>query len=105
MNIPHEPFVRDRIREIVPGFGWVDARLVRDHHVEKCTSRALALYLFLALVSDGRGVSWWKETSIGARLGLDAQEVRAARSELENAGLVAFRDGTWQLLALRGGDR
>jgi len=105
MAIHHEPFVRDRIREIAPGFGWIDSRLVREHHIEKCTVRALALYLFLSVVSDGQGVSWWKESSIADRLGLGLQEVRAARSELETADLVAFREGVWQLLSLRGGAR
>ena len=100
MYICKEPFVRDRIREISPGFGWIDNRLVRGHHIEKCTVRSLALYLFLAVVADGQGVSWWKERSIGERLGLSVQEVRAARNELENADLVAFQDGVWQVLSL-----
>ncbi len=101
MYICKEPFVRDRIREISPGFGWVDNRLVREHYIEKCTVRSLALYLFLAVVSDGQGMSWWKESSIGDRLGLTVQEIRAARNELENAGLVAFDEGVWQLLSLK----
>lgn len=101
MYICKEPFVRDRIREISPGFGWIDNRLVREHHIEKCTVRALALYLFLAVVSDGQGMSWWKERTMGERLGLTVQEIREARNELENAGLVAFSDGMWQLLSLK----
>ena len=101
MYICKEPFVRDRIREISPGFGWIDFRLERWHHIENCTVRSLALYLFLAVVADGQGVSWWKERSIGERLGLSVQEVRAARNELENADLVAFQDGVWQVLSLR----
>lgn len=101
MYVCKEPFVRDRIREISPGFGWIDNRLVREHHIEKCTVRSLALYLFLAVVSDGQGMSWWKEHTIGERLGLTVQEIREARNELKNANLVAFEDGMWQLLSLK----
>ena len=101
MYVCKEPFVRDRIREISPEFGWIDNRLVREHHIEKCTVRSLALYLFLAVVSDGQGMSWWKERTIGERLGLTVQEIREARNELENAGLVAFSGGMWQLLSLK----
>ena len=101
MYVCKEPFVRDRIREISPGFGWIDNRLVREHHIEKCSVRSLALYLFLAVVSDGQGMSWWKERTIGERLGLPIQEIRDARNELENAGLVGFREGMWQLLSLK----
>lgn len=101
MSICKEPFVRDRIRQIAPGFGWIDNRLVRERHVEKCTVKALALYLFLAVVSDSQGISWWKERSIAERLGLSVQDVREARVELEKADLVAFEDGVWQLLSLK----
>lgn len=101
MGIPKAPFVRDRIRSIGPGFGWVDHRLVREHYVERCSHAALALYLFLVTVSDGDGVSWWSERSLSARLGMDADRIRQARAELEAADLLAYEAPVWQLLQLR----
>ena len=101
MGIPKAPFVRDRIRSISPGFGWVDHRLVREHYVERCSHAALALYLFLVTVSDGDGVSWWSERSLSARLGMDADRIRQARAELEAADLLAYEAPVWQLLQLR----
>lgn len=101
MGIPKAPFVRDRIRSIGPGFGWVDHRLVREHYVERCSHGALALYLFLVTVSDGEGVSWWSERSLSARLGMDADRIRQARAELEAADLLAYEAPVWQLLQLR----
>ena len=94
---------RERVRQIPPGFSWVDHRLVRDHYVEKCSSRALALYLFLVTVSDAQGLSWWSERSLAARLDMAVDRVREARTELEAADLVAYEHPVWQVLALKGG--
>lgn len=101
MSVEKAPFVRDRIRKIASGFGWVDHRLVRDHHVERCSHAALALYLFLVVVADGEGVSWWSERSLSGRLGMDVDRLRQARTELEAADLVAYEAPVWQVLQLR----
>ncbi len=101
MGAEKAPFVRDRIRKIAGGFGWVDHRLVREHHVERCSHAALALYLFLVVVADGEGVSWWSERSLSSRLGMDIDRLRQARAELEAADLVAYEPPVWQVLQLR----
>ena len=101
MGIPKGPFVRDRIRRISSGFGWVDHRVVREHYVERCSHGALALYLFLVTVADGEGVSWWSERSLGHRLGMETDRLRRARAELEAADLIAFEPPVWQVLQLR----
>ena len=101
MGIPKAPLVRDRIRRIGPGFGWMDHRLVREHYIEHCSHGALALYLFLIVVADADGVSWWSERSLGIRLGLDTDRLRQARAELEAADLVAFEHPVWQVLELK----
>ena len=101
MGAEKTPFVRDRIRRIASGFGWVDHRVVREHYVERCSHGALALYLFLVTVSDSEGVSWWSERALAARLGMDADRLRQARAELEAADLVAYEPPVWQVLQLR----
>jgi len=101
MGIAKGPFVRDRIRRISSGFGWVDHRLVREHYVERCSHGALALYLFLVTVADGEGVSWWSERSLSARLGMETDRLRQARAELEAADMIAFEAPVWQVLQLR----
>ena len=93
--------IRDRIRRVPSGFGWVDHRVVREHYVERCSHGALALYLFLVTVSDGDGVSWWSERSLSDRLGMDIDRLRQARAELEAADLVAYEHPVWQVLELR----
>jgi len=101
MSTAKGPFVRDRIRRITGGFGWVDHRLVREHYVEKCSHGALALYLFLVVVADGEGISWWSERSLSTRLGMDSDRLRQARAELEAADLLAYQAPVWQVLQLR----
>lgn len=93
--------IRDRIRRVPSGFGWVDHRVVREHYVERCSHGALALYLFLVTVSDGDGVSWWSERSLSSRLGMDIDRLRQSRAELEAADLVAYEHPVWQVLELR----
>jgi len=104
-EIIKEPVCRDRIRQVPRGFSWVDHRLVREHYVEKCSLEALALYLFIVTVSDAQGLSWWSERSVAARLGVDAERIRRARTELEAADLIAFEHPVWQVLELKGGER
>jgi len=99
-TIIKSPFVGNRIRQIRSGFGWIDHRIVREHYVERCSHAALALYLFLVVVSDGEGISWWNERSIAKRLGMEADRLRQARAELEAADLIAYESGTWQVLEL-----
>ncbi len=98
-----EPVCTDRVRRVPRGFGWVDHRLVREHYVEHCSHRALALYLFLVTVADAEGLSWWSERSLAARLGMETDRVRQARAELEAADLVAYEYPVWQVLDLKGG--
>lgn len=102
-EIARVPVCPDRVREVPRGFSWVDHRLVREHYIEKCSHAALALYLFVVTVSDARGVSWWSERSLAARLGMEVDRLRQARAELQAAELVAYEHRVWQVLPLKGG--
>lgn len=54
-----------RLRKIPPQFSWIDQRLVREHHIERLSHAAAALYLFLLTVADASGLSFYSERSIG----------------------------------------
>jgi hypothetical protein len=95
-----DPIVPQRRRHIPPQFSWVDHRLVRDGHLQGRSAPALALYLFLVTVSDAEGLSWYSEASLGRHLGWTVPEVRTARSELQQAGLIACRLPLCQVLDL-----
>ena len=46
------PIYPQRIRKVPRQFSWIDQRLVGDHHIDRCSHRSAALYLFLVTVAD-----------------------------------------------------
>ena len=83
-------------------FSWVDQRLVRDRHLDQLDVYAAALYLFLVTVADARGLSWYGEVSTAKRLSMDLGRLRQARGDLVRAGLLAYTEPLYQVLALGG---
>ncbi len=92
--------VPSRVRRVPRQFSWVDQRLVRDHHIERCDTAALALYLFLVTVADARGLSYYADASIGRLLSLSPVQLAAAREVLIRTGLIAYAAPLYQVLAL-----
>ena len=90
----------DRVRQVPPSFNWVDHRLVRDNHLNRCDCSSLALYLFLITVSDVQGLSYYSDTAICRRLKMDPPQLSSARRQLEQADLIAFRKPLYQVLSL-----
>jgi len=91
---------RERLRQVPPQFSWIDHRLVRDKHICRCSTDALALYLFLVTVADGQGLSYYSDQTISRLLPLDGAALARARQELIAAGLIAYQRPLCQVLAL-----
>lgn len=89
-----------RIRHLPPRFSWLDQRLVTDEHLRHCSRSAQGLYLFLAVVSDARGLSYYSERSIGLHLEMGQAELTAARALLIEVCLVLYERPLYQLLSL-----
>lgn len=89
-----------RIRQLPPRFSWLDQRLVSDGHLRSCSRSAQAFYLFLAVVSDARGLSYYSDRSISAHLAMERDELAAARRELIERALLLFERPLYQLLSL-----
>jgi len=92
----------ERARRIPEQFSWVDHRLVRDHHIERCGSEALALYLLLITVGDAEGLSYYSDPAVARLISIDEAAVRKARRELVAADLIAYRKPLYQVLNLDG---
>ena len=90
----------DRVRQVPPSFNWVDHRLVRDQHINRCDCTSLALYLFLVTVSDDQGLSYYSDAAICRRLKIDLLELSQARALLQKVDLVAFGKPFYQVLSL-----
>ena len=92
--------LKGRIRQIPRSFSWVDHRLVRDRHIEKCSHSQAALYLFLVCVADDKGLSYYGDPALMKRLGMDQATLDEARSGLINNSLIAWRKPIYQVLSL-----
>ena len=89
-----------RIRKIPKQFSWLDHRLVSDHHIERLSHPAAALYLFLVTVADAQGLSYYSEQTISQRLAMDVNILAQASHELIRIGLIAYQKPLYQVLAL-----
>ena len=90
----------ERVRCIPRRFSWIDHRLVRDGHIERCSAGALALYLLLVTVGDSQGLSYYSDAKISRLISIDQAGVRNGRGELIEAGLIAYRHPLYQVLGL-----
>ncbi|MEA2114893.1 MAG: hypothetical protein U9P36_05865 [Thermodesulfobacteriota bacterium] len=90
----------DRLRRIPKQFSWVDGRLVRDQHLDRCSHPAAALYLFLITVADAQGLSYYSDRTIEQRLRMDAATLAQIRLELIEHCLIAYRKPLYQVLDL-----
>ncbi len=89
-----------RIRHLPPRFSWLDQRLVTDGHPQRCDRPAQALYLFLAVVSDAQGLSYYSDRSIRLHLAMEQAELVAARARLIQCSLLLYQRPLYQLLSL-----
>jgi hypothetical protein len=90
----------ERVRQIPAQFSWVDHRLVRERHIERCDPPAAALYLFLVTVADGQGLSYYSDAALVRCLSLTAARLSQARGDLLHVGLIAYQRPLYQVLAL-----
>jgi hypothetical protein len=98
MKIEKFPVISGRTRRIPKGFGWIDHRVVQDGYLRECSTDAAALYLVLVTVSDQDGLSYYGESLLCAMLGWSRIRLEKARTNLEEADLVAWRDPIYQIL-------
>ena len=89
-----------RLRTVPTQFSWLDHRLVRDRYLDRCSSEALALYLFLVTVADVRGLSYYGDSALCQRLGWEAAQCERARDSLIDADLIAYQAPLYQVLSL-----
>ena len=97
--IQKHPLWPDRIRKVPKQFSWIDQRLVRDRHIDRCSHQAAALYLFLVTVADAQGLSYYSDGSLCQRLSMDENCLAAARQDLIRIELVAYKPPLYQVLS------
>lgn len=90
----------DRIRNIKGGFSFIPHRFLTDGFLTSLNQTQLLLYLFLVLVSDRFGLSYYAYDSICSLLRLTLDDYIQARDSLLQKDLVAFDGTLFQVLEL-----
>jgi hypothetical protein len=89
-----------RVRQIDGGFSFIPHRFVLDGFLAALGQKELLLYLFLVLVSDRNGLSFYSYDTICTLLELSLDEYVASRNSLMDKDLIAFDGTLFQVLDL-----
>ena len=98
--IEKTPLYPHRVRKITGSFSFIEHRFLRDGFLEGLTHHELLLYLFLVLVADRNGLSYYSYDKICTLLRLSIDEYLWARDALIQKELIAFDGHLYQVLSL-----
>ena len=90
----------NRLRRIDAGFSFIPHRFLTDGFLDSLSQREILLYLFLVLVSDRHGLSFYSYDSICSLLKLSVDDYIEARDSLITKDLIAFDGTIFQVLDL-----
>jgi hypothetical protein len=90
----------ERIRRINGGFSFISHRFITDGFLASLDQKEVLLYLFLILVSDRFGISFYSYDSICSLLQMRIDQYIKARDSLIEKDLIAFDGTLFQVLSL-----
>ncbi len=90
----------NRIRRIDGGFSFIPHRFIADGFLATLTQKELLLYLFLIIVSDRHGLSFYSYDAICSFLQFTLEQYLEARGSLVKKDLIAFDGTIFQVLDL-----
>jgi len=90
----------DRVRKISGSFAFIEHRFLRDGFLASLDHHELLLYLFLVIVGDRNGMSFYSYDKICALLRVSVDEYILARNSLIEKDLIAFDGQFFQVLSL-----
>ena len=98
--IEKTPVYPKRVRRITGSFAFVEHRFLRDGFWESLSHHELLLYMFLVLVADRAGLSYYSFDKICSLLRMSTDEYLLARNRLIQKDLIAFDGQLFQVLSL-----
>jgi hypothetical protein len=99
-EIEKNPLCPDRLRKITGSFAFIEHRFLRDGFWESLGHHELLLYVFLVLVADRNGLSYYSFDKICTLLEISIDEYIVARNQLIDKELIAFDGHLYQVLSL-----
>ena len=100
MKVEKKPIVPDRIRVITSSFAFIEHAFLRRGFWASLGHHELLLYLFLVLVSNRQGLSYYSYDRICSFLRINVDEYISARNTLMEKNLIAFDGVLFQVLSL-----
>jgi hypothetical protein len=94
------PLCPERLRTMTGSFAFVAHRFVRDGFWTSLSHHELLLYIFLVLVADRHGLSYYSFDKICTLLQLSLDDYLIARNALIKKDLIAFDGHLFQVLSL-----
>jgi hypothetical protein len=94
------PIIPQRVRRISGSFAFIEHRFLRDGFWSSLDHPELLLYLFLVMVGDRRGISFYCYDRICNLLGVSVDDYILARNTLIKKDLIAFDGKFFQVLSL-----
>lgn len=100
MTIEKRPIIADRVRKIQGSFAFIEHKFLRHGFWTSLDHSELILYLFLIMVADRQGLSYYSYDKICAILRLTVDQYISARNTLIKKDLIAFDGTLFQVLSL-----
>ena len=101
-SIAKNPIEPCRIRKITGSFAFIEHRFLREGFWASLNHHQLLLYLFLIIVADRHGLSYYSYDKICSLLGILVDEYILARNALIDQDLITFDGSLFQVLSLPG---
>ena len=98
--IEKQPFCPGRRRHITGSFAFLEHRFLRDGFWSSLTQHECWLYVFLVLVADRNGLSYYGYDHICTLLRFTRDDYLVARNGLIEKDLIAFDGHLFQVLSL-----
>jgi len=94
------PICPDRVRKIKGSFAFIEHRFLHGGFWSELDRPSLLLYVFLVLVSDRNGISYYTYDKICTLLKTTLDDYIEARNDLIEKDLIAFDGRRFQVLSL-----
>lgn len=98
--IEKKALIPQRVRKICGSFAFIEHRFLREGFWANLTQHELLLYIFLVLVADRQGLSYYSFDKICSLQGISTDEYIAVRNGLINKDMIAFDGFMFQVLSL-----
>ena len=98
--IEKQPLEPGRRRHLTGSFAFIEHRFLRDGFWSSLNPQEGLLYVFLVLVADRNGLSYYGYDKIGTLLRFTLDDYLVARNALIEKDLIAFDGHLFQVLSL-----